>query len=65
MVRETLEAGPKNQSLLCAPLSLPGPANIVYQTFAFPSPGKLLSSPLKSHYHYPQHPLLSLAEGGI
>ena len=41
-------AGPRDQSPLWVPLSLSAQQTLIYQAFAFLSPGQLLSSPLKS-----------------
>ena len=55
---------PRDQSSLHIPFSLCDPANMYYQTFAFPSMGTVFL-PFEVPNLYPQHPLLSLAKDGI
>lgn len=57
-------AGPGEQSPLCFPLCLQGPANIHLANICFSISVSIALLPCEVPNHNPQHPLLSLAEDG-
>ena len=56
---------PRDQSPLCVPLSLLGPANICLPNICFSSSVSVAFLPFEVPNHYPEYPLLSIAEVSI